>query len=609
MTGKLLIEKPRLHSIPPSTETITLHFNFVPSKYHQRVAATTSHNRKLPSWLSWTLIGALAFLLLWAVWIGVRLGLAAHELATARSELGKVTSEQASDADALLSHLKQAGGHLTTAAELTSDPMTQLSGFIPFIGSQIHAVSVLSESLDATVNHALVPAINVGMSNIAAFTPQDGNIDIAAVDQMAKPLETASELLDQANIAVQQLEPSLLLSPLAAAVREAQGQVQTARDVTAAMANATALLPTMLGRDGPRNYLLLFQNTAEWRSLGGLASAHAIVHVENGHAEISEQTTSADISYLENPPEPLSPEIDNIFGENYRRWFSNVTQLPDFTWAAPLAKDIWQREMGGSIDGVFAVDPVALSYLLRATGPITLESGEELTADNATAMLLSDVYRSYPNPADQDQFFTEVAAAVFQKMTAGSAEPLPLIKALAQAGAEHRILLWSAAAAEQDIIANTTLAGSLPVSDADSTVVGMYLNDGTGSKMDWYLTPSTTLNWNPDGSGLTASLTLSDTAPADAATSLPGYVTGGGSSGVPAGTTRTTSYLFVPNGFTLTSSSATSQLSQSMAQLGEYTVITWVVDLQPGESATLNLEASGPRTDSLALRITPTIPR
>ena len=38
----------------------------------------------------------------------------------------------------------------------------------------------------------------------------------------------------------------------------------------------------MLGGDGPRNYLLVFQNNAEIRATGGLPGSWAEVHAEDG---------------------------------------------------------------------------------------------------------------------------------------------------------------------------------------------------------------------------------------------------------------------------------------------------------------------------------------
>jgi hypothetical protein len=47
---------------------------------------------------------------------------------------------------------------------------------------------------------------------------------------------------------------------------------------------------------------------------------------------------------------------------------------------------------------VLATDPVALSYLLAVTGPVTVPGGQTLTATTAVRELLSDAYRTLTGP-------------------------------------------------------------------------------------------------------------------------------------------------------------------------------------------------------------------
>ncbi|MGP2481120.1 DUF4012 domain-containing protein, partial [Listeria monocytogenes] len=83
----------------------------------------------------------------------------------------------------------------------------------------------------------------------------------------------------------------------------------------------------------------------------------------------------------------------------------DVTQVPDFAVGAPLAREMWRRQTGTAVDGVIAVDAVALSSLLEATGPVTLPTGDVLTSADAVPLLLDEVYRRYPDPKSHDVFF------------------------------------------------------------------------------------------------------------------------------------------------------------------------------------------------------------
>ena len=53
---------------------------------------------------------------------------------------------------------------------------------------------------------------------------------------------------------------------------------------------------------------------------------------------------------------------------------------------------MWAQQTGTSVDGVVAIDPVALSYVLGATGPVTMPDGEVVTKDNVVELTESTAY-------------------------------------------------------------------------------------------------------------------------------------------------------------------------------------------------------------------------
>src|SRR5665647_964931 len=116
-----------------------------------------------------------------------------------------------------------------------------------------------------------------------------------------------------------------------------------------------------------------------------------------------------------------------------------------------------------------------------------------------------------------------------------------MVDALAQAAREGRLMVWSAHQNEQALLSGTVLSGELVGVEGRSPVIGIYLNDGTAAKIGYYLRTdvvATPTGCRPDGSQtLTVRVTLTNTAPADAA-DLPPSLTGGGNI-VPAGQVRT----------------------------------------------------------------------
>lgn len=570
------------------------------------MSATHAQPRRSAA-IAWVLAGLAVLLVSLAVWAAVQLAAAGRELQAAKGALGSIGQLIQQDPAAASSALADAGDHLAQANELARVPVVRLMEVLPLVGPQVHAIRTVSAALDSGVNDGIVPLLTAGTADLSALTPHDGHFDLAAISAVAAPARSASDALAQASAAVDALQPAELLTPIASAVVEADSALGTAHGVADSVANAAELLPGMLGADGPRDTLLLFQNNAEWRSLGGVASSLALVRAEGGAVSLIDQAASTDFPTYQEPVLPISDEHYAVFGAKPGRWIQNVTQIPDFTVGAPLAREMWQRERGGTVSAVLAVDPVMLSYVLEATGPILLDSGDTISSDNAVQLLLSDVYQRYTNPADQDAFFASTAAAVFNRLAAGSVDSSKLLSALARAGAERRVLVWSTNDREQQLIETTTLAGQISPSTAQSTNIGVYLNDGTGSKMDSFLHADSSAKWT--ATGLVSTVTLSNTAPTDAGAVLPEYVTGGPATGLPAGTARTVVYLYVPRSFQIVDARATVEQTQAASVVGEHTVVTWIVDLAPGQSAEFTVQASGTPTAAITVEMTPTIPR
>jgi hypothetical protein len=286
----------------------------------------------------------------------------------------------------------------------------------------------------------------------------------------------------------------------------------------------------------------------------------------------------------------------------------SVTQLPDFASGASLAREMWRNRFGLEVDGVVAVDPVTLSYLLAATGPVTLPTGDVLSQDTAVPLLLNEVYQRYARPPDQDAFFAAATAAVFGALSSGGADPAALIEGLVRAGDEHRLYLWSADAAAQAVLDGTTLQGPLPVTDAETTRFGVYLNDSTGSKMDYYMSSGASVGWcAPDEAELV--VTLRSDAPADAA-SLPPYITGGAAYGIPEGETATLAYLYLPPGAEVIAATATGSGDAPTTGFGggfdgDRRVLTWSTRLAPGQDATATVRVRVPQTPEIATFLTP----
>lgn len=553
--------------------------------------------------------------LLCTFWVGARGALAATHLTEARDAASALQQTALDDPASTATAVAGIAEDTGKARELTSDPVWRIGEALPWAGPQLRAISTLAAALDDTVAGAVAPLVEVFSTlDASSFAPRDGAVDLEPLIAARDEADAASRRAQEAADVAAAIDTTPLLGALRGPVEQGVQQLAEVATATQALRNATILLPAMLGAEAPRDNLLLFQNSAEWRSLGGIAGTMALLSADGGRIELGSQASSTSFSRYDTPVLPLDPEVETIYETRVARHVQNATQVPDFTIGAPLAAEFWKRATGTAVDSVIAIDPVAISYVLTATGPVELPSGDTLTSDNAVRLLLNEVYLRYPDPAAQDAFFSQATASVFAAVTDGQADPAALLSALTRAGAEDRLLIWNADPAEQAVLDGTSLQGRLPATDGASSRFGVYVNDVTGAKLDYYMSLGAVSGWCTPGPQATASLRvqLDNGAPVDV-TALPDYLiarTVGSdvsTGGVPIGVTRVLTYVYLPEGATLLDQIATSGAATVVGAHQRHQVVAWWSDTAPGESATLDLRVQMRYTERLEVRATPTV--
>jgi hypothetical protein len=529
----------------------------------------------------------------WVVYDGMR---AKSNLLRASSDVA-VLQQQATSGDVAGERISLANlqREAHAARVETSGPAWGLARWTPIVGSNAAAIATVASAVDDLAQHALPSLVDTSATlDLQAIAPHDGSIDLAPIQHAAPAIVAAASAVQRVRDQVAGISTSGLLPIVRTSVLRLQSDLDKAVSTTSTAARAVTLLPPMLGASQPRTYALLFQNNAELRATGGIAGSWAIVRVEHGGVQIVKQGSAGDVNgHLTGVPVP--PDLAAVYTNRPGTFFQDVDMSPSFPTDATLASEMFEQAYGIQVDGVISTDPVALAGLLRATGPVHLPLGGSLTASNAVSLLLSQVYKDIQNPAQEDIFFAQAAYAVFTALSAGQGDARATVKALADAAGAGRLTVWSRHPAEEKLLAGTALEGAMPSREQPSNpTVGVFLNDGTGAKLDYYLhedvavAPAASC---PAGRiGFHVLVTLTSTVPADAA-SLPAYVTGGAQPGVSLGTMRTQVVVAAPIGgaIVLASIDGVSTSIGTGIESGRSEGILFV-DLAPGAKKTIEVE-------------------
>jgi hypothetical protein len=548
----------------------------------------------------WIVFAIVLLLLAAVVWVGVRGLLAKQHLERSVSLVDEVKTQiTAGDSEAAKGTAQELEDNAEAARSLTGDPVWSVAQYTPFFGTNFRAVRQVAVVVDDVATGAVRPVAGViGDLNTEAFSPKKGRIDLQPLVDAQPAVSRASTTLMRADSAAKGIDTSATLSPVTAAVNQLRNALGSVSQQAAAANKVVQLAPAMLGHDGDRNYLLLFQNNAELRAGGGIPGAVALLQAKNGAISLGNQAAGSSFGPYGQPVLPLTPETESLYGNITGRYMQDVNLTPRFDVTGALAREMWKQKFDQQVDGVLAIDPVTLGYILRATGPVQLATGDTLTADNAVKLLLSDVYAKYPDPTVQDAFFASAASAVFDKVASGGFDSKKLVAALTDGTGEGRLRLWSADKGEQRQIAGTAVAGTLPTVSKQTRRFGVYLNDGTAAKMDYYLDKKVSVGSSvcrKDGRPTSVvEVTLTNSAPADAATSLPRYVTGGGEFGTEPGKIKTLVAVYAPSNAIYLGASQDGKATGLQTTVdGDHPVAQLQTLLAPGQSTTFRVAFLG----------------
>ncbi|MFC4553884.1 DUF4012 domain-containing protein [Georgenia faecalis] len=501
--------------------------------------------------------------------------------------------------------------HTSAARDAVHGPHWTLAGLLPVVGPNVDAAQAAAVVVDDLATGVLPDLVAVtAVVNPASLAPVDGRIDVAALSAAAPQVVAANDAVAAAAERMDAVSLDGVHERLRGPLEDLQVQLDEVSSLTQTAARAVQLVPPMLGAEGPREYLLMVQNNSEPRSTGGLTGAFVHLRADAGAIELVDQGPAGFLGSYPEPAVELTPTEVSLFGTQIGRYPGNITATPDFPRSAQIAQEMWRQSHGSEIDGVFSVDPVALGSLLTATGPVGLPTGDELTAENAAAMMLNGVYLQIPDPDMQNLFFQAAAGTIFSHVMSGAGSPVAAVGALTLAAEEGRLLVWSAHPEEQELLAGTVLSGELRGHAGDSPVVGVYLNDLSGAKVAYYQRMDATVTaatCRPDGSqDLTLAVTLSNDAPAGAA-DLPVSLVGNGDAVEPGGM-RSNVLVYAPTGGRITDVRASNGEPDVLPQIHDDLVVAARrIVLSPGETVTTEYDiTTGPGLDGeVDLRLTP----
>lgn len=224
----------------------------------------------------------------------------------------------------------------------------------------------------------------------------------------------------------------------------------------------------LLGGNGPRKYLFLFQNNSEMRATGGFIGSYGLLDIANGHVKkfFIDGIFNPDGQLKEKivPPFPIQ-KISTAWSLHDSNWF------PDFPLSARKAISFYEKTGGPTADGVISLTPTLMQKLLKITGPIEMpEYGVTLDSDNFIELTQYKVEVDYDKQDNTPKkILSDLAPLLLEKLLS-SKDPATIsgaAQALLEGLSEKHILFYSQNKEIEDIISTQGWSGKILSTDKD----------------------------------------------------------------------------------------------------------------------------------------------
>ncbi len=375
-------------------------------------------------------------------------------------------------------------------------PLWGFAEWIPVLGEDVKTARILVDMLAGLVDGALVPVSQalsaVELDRLVVAEGSDRvRFDVAAIQAVADAVKRAAPVLDEAASAVDGMGETHA-AQLTEAVDMAKEKLAPLAGELDEAGNLLGVLPGLLGASGERVYGVLAQNNVEIRSTGGLPGQCCRVEVKDGLVSLSEVEG---VRNFMNPGDdeamcvPLTDEEVALYSRSVGYMSVNTNCIPDFPRVCDIFSQLWSATNGEHVDGFVAIDPIFLQMLMGLTQGTQTSDGTVLDGESTVRVLMHDTYwRNLDDYGATDAYFAEAASAALDCIMGGvpSMDPGALLQAVRRGIDGGDLLMWSANADEQAVIEGLGASGEVTL-DPAAPQLGVYLNNGSWSKFEWYL--------------------------------------------------------------------------------------------------------------------------
>lgn len=503
---------------------------------------------------------------------------------------------------------QQAAKNLTTTATAmkaeTDGRLWVIAEKIPVYGEDFKTVRTLTRALKDVSSNALEPLCDqLSGISLKSLIGKDGTINVDQLAALANEMSAVAPVL-QRNVDAFNARPKPHLSQVESVVSKTAVQLNEANDLFVLANRFAPLIPDVLGANGTRNYFIVAQNNVEVRATGGFFGSVGMATVDNGKITMGDfakpHGSVYDNAYVE---EGIGNSYEHVGIVEYpAENLYNLGTNPDVPSVAKPIRDACGAA-DAPVDGVVFVDPVFVQYIVGLTGGFEASDGTWVDGSNAATVLMHDTYWKFVNDGEsQDAFFTMIADDAMKHVfgSLGNVEMKQLAEVIQEGASKRHFSVWFSDEDEESAVYDLGCSGAVST-DPEKAVAGIYFNNNSWSKLEWYLRAATDVvseTKNSDGSTTyEVKLELSNAITDEEAQSGNTYVVAGNGAGnkvmYEPGDMLEYVYLMAPAGGSISDVSTDADVyNEAVGTLCGNDLIRKDVHLLPGQTVTFTYKVT-----------------
>ncbi len=400
-----------------------------------------------------------------------------------------VVALQDEDVDAARGHVADARVYADRGIATRHGLLGALWRNLPILAPAADDAVRMTDSVDdltavAEAGVAIYPRLTGDEGNLVS----NGAVDLTALAEVLDSFEEVQTRVKEAQASLEAVEADApLLGGRMAEMRDdgLEGLEPVERGVDT-LAPLTAVLPDLLGKDGQRDYLIAILNPAEQLYSGGTPLTFTPMSVRDGRIDmgVPQDTATHGAAFL---PRYWPKVPGNPFHRGKLR-IGTATFAPDWSVSGEEALRAWRSLRTKNMDGLIAIDVMALRDLVAITGPLDVPFYGEITADNFVQTLIGS-YDNLPDYRGRHQI-NQALVPIFRDRLFKTGQFVEKFEALKHAADGRHFAIYLRDPEAQAAFSELGLTGE--ISDTGHDYLGVFTQNAVPSKTDYWQNRLTT---------------------------------------------------------------------------------------------------------------------